>query len=74
VKRSKSLARLRTVSLEAQEQRCWNHRIVNALDQVPTTRQPQARLQLTQIPYAETAEDAERRKAGDPALVPDTGA
>jgi len=67
-------AGLRTVSPEAQEQRCWNHRILNALDQVPTTRQAQARLQLTQIPYAETAEEAERLKAKYPALVPDTGA
>jgi len=67
-------AGLRTVSPEAQEQRCWNHRILNALDQVPTTRQAQARLQLTQIPYAETAEEAERLKAEYPALVPDTGA
>ena len=57
-------AGLRNVYPEAQEQRCWNHRIVNALDKVPKTRQAQARLQLTQIPYAETAEEAERLKAG----------
>lgn len=56
-------AGLRNVYPEAQEQRCWNHRIINALDKVPTTRQAQARLQLTQIPYAETAEAAERLKA-----------
>jgi transposase-like protein len=55
-------AGLRNVYPEAQEQRCWNHRIINALDKVPTTRQAQARLQLTQIPYAETAEAAERLK------------
>ena len=56
-------AGLRNIYPEAQEQRCWNHRIINALDKVPTTRQAQARLQLTQIPYAETAEAAERLKA-----------
>jgi transposase-like protein len=57
-------AGLRTVYPDAQEQRCWNHRIVNALDKVPKTRQAQARLQLTQIPYADTAQEAERLKAG----------
>ncbi|MCI0408884.1 MAG: IS256 family transposase [Acidobacteria bacterium] len=56
-------AGLRNVYPEAQEQRCWNHRILNALDKVPKTRQAQARLQLTQIPYAETQEKAERLKA-----------
>jgi len=57
-------AGLRNVYPDAQEQRCWNHRIVNALDKVPKSRQAQARLQLTQIPYAETVADAERLKAG----------
>jgi len=57
-------AGLRNVYPEAGEQRCWNHRIVNALDKVPKSRQAQARLQLTQIPYAETVADAERLKAG----------
>ena len=57
-------AGLRNVDPEAQEQRCWNHRIVNALDTGPTRRQAEARLQLTQIPYAETAAEAERLKAG----------
>lgn len=56
-------AGLRNVYPTAKEQRCWNHRIVNALDKVPKKLQAQARLQLTQIPYAETAEDAERLKA-----------
>jgi len=57
-------AGLRTVYPEAQEQRCWNHRIVNALDKVPKRLQATARLQLTQIPYAATQQDAERLKAG----------
>ena len=57
-------AGLRNVYPDAKEQRCWNHRIVNALDKVPKRHQAHARLQLTQIPYADTAEAAERLKAG----------
>jgi transposase-like protein len=53
---------LANVFPEAQEQRCWNHRIVNVLDQVPKKQQPQARQLLTKIPYAETQEQAEQRK------------
>jgi len=56
-------AGLRNVYPEAKEQRCWNHRIINALDKVPKKRQAQARLYLTQIPYAQTQQDAERLKA-----------
>jgi len=66
-------AGLRNVYPDAQEQRCWNHRIVNALDKVPKTRQAPARLLLTQIPYAATQQDAKRLKAGDPALVSAAG-
>jgi transposase-like protein len=57
-------AGLRNVFPEAQEQRCWNHKILNALDKVPKTRQAEARLLLTQIPYAPTQQTAEQRKAG----------
>lgn len=46
----------------AAEQRCWNHRILNVLDKLPKTVQTQAKLLLTQIPYAETREEAERLK------------
>lgn len=56
-------AGLRNVYPEAKEQRCWNHRICNALDKVPKTRQAQARLLLTKIPYAPTQQEAERLKA-----------
>ena len=38
-------AGLRNVYPTAKEQRCWNHRIVNALDKVPKTRQAHAQLQ-----------------------------
>jgi len=57
-------AGLRNVYPEAQEQRCWNHRLLNALDKVPKRLQAHARRLLTQIPYADTAQDAERLKAG----------
>ena len=47
---------------EAKEQRCWNHRIMNILDQVPKKQQAQARQLVTKIPYAETREQAEKLK------------
>jgi hypothetical protein len=47
---------------EAQEQRCWNHKIVNVLDQLPRKLQAMAREQLCAIPYAETRAEAERRR------------
>jgi putative transposase len=56
-------AGLRNVFPEAKEQRCWNHRIVNLIDKVPKKHQAQARLQLRQMPYAETLQEAERLKA-----------
>jgi transposase-like protein len=53
---------LANVFPEAKEQRCWNHRIMNILDQVPKKQQPQARQLVTKIPYAETREQAEKLK------------
>ena len=47
---------------EAEEQRCWNHRIVNILAKVPKREQPPALLILRQIPYAESRQEAERLK------------
>jgi transposase-like protein len=49
---------------EAEEQRCWNHRIVNVLDRVPKKAQDVARALLTKIPYAETRQGADNLKAG----------
>ena len=46
----------------AAEQRCWNHRLVNVLDKLPKKAPAQAKLLLTRIPYAETREEAARRK------------
>jgi len=45
---------------EAAEQRCWNHKIMNVLDQLPLKLQAMAREQLCAIPYAETRAAAER--------------
>lgn len=53
---------LANVYADAQEQRCWNHRIVNVLDQVPQKDEATAKEMLTAIPYADTKEEAERKK------------
>jgi len=47
----------------AKEQRCWNHRIVNAVDKVPKKHQAQALVYLRPIPYAESAAEAARLKS-----------
>jgi putative transposase len=53
---------LANVFPEAKEQRCWNHRIMNIMDQVPKKQQPEARQLVTKIPYAGTREQAEKLK------------
>jgi transposase-like protein len=47
---------------EAAEQRCWNHKIVNVLTQLPKNIQIAAREELAAIPYAPTRAEAERRR------------
>ena len=54
---------LRQVYPQAEEQRCWNHRIVNVLDRIGRREQPSARELLRDVAYAETLEQAERAKA-----------
>lgn len=54
---------LRNVYPEAEEQRCWNHRVLNVLDRIPKKHQAQATLLLRAIPYAETVAEAERLKS-----------
>ncbi|MBI2555190.1 MAG: IS256 family transposase [Candidatus Rokubacteria bacterium] len=44
------------------EQQCWNHKLLNVLDQLPRRIQPQARALLSQLPYAETRAEGERLK------------
>jgi putative transposase len=56
-------AAIRNVYPEAQEQRCWNHRILNVLDRVPKKYQLQAKPLLTAIPYAESLKECEKSKA-----------
>jgi len=48
---------------ETKQQRCWNHKEVNVLDQVPRAKQAEAKLLLTDIPYAATQAQAEKAKA-----------
>jgi len=55
-------AGLRQVYPEAQEQRCWNHRILNLLDRIGKRDQPAATALLRNIVYADTLEKAERQK------------
>jgi putative transposase len=44
----------------AAEQRCWNHRITNVLDAIPTKHQAQARTLLCAMPYAESQAACEK--------------
>ena len=53
---------LRNVYPQAEEQRCWNHRIVNLLAKLPKRVHKPALLILRQIPYAQTREEAQRLK------------
>jgi transposase-like protein len=48
---------------EVSEQRCWKHKIVNVLDQLPKKLQAEGRQLLTRIPYAPTRDEAEKAKA-----------
>lgn len=49
---------------DAQEQRCWNHRLMNVLDRVPKKSQNAARELLKKIPLAETRLGADSLKLG----------
>lgn len=55
-------AALREVYPTAQEQRCWNHKIVNVLDKLPVKVQSAACEWLKSMMYAETQADCERRR------------
>lgn len=47
---------------QTREQRCWNHKLVNVLDQLPKKVQAMAREMLCAIPYAETRAEAVKRR------------
>lgn len=51
-----------TVWPQTREQRCWNHKIVNVLDQLPKQVQAMAREMLCAIPYAPTRAEAVKRR------------
>lgn len=45
-----------------EEQRCWNHKITNVLDDLPKRVQQKAAEWLKAMPYAETKAECERRR------------
>jgi transposase-like protein len=45
-----------------EEQRCWNHKITNVLDDLPKRVQPKAAEWLKAMPYATTKAECERRR------------
>ena len=47
---------------ESEEQRCWNHKILNVLDRLPRKLQGQAKELLCGIPYAESRQQCEQLK------------
>lgn len=54
---------LRNVYPQAEEQRCWNHRIVNVHDKLPKKHQAAALEMLKKIPSTNTVNEAEKAKA-----------
>lgn len=52
-------AALSEVHPEGEEQRCWNHKIVNVLDRFPKRVRAEAKELLHALPYAETQEKCE---------------
>jgi hypothetical protein len=55
-------AALAEVCPQAEELRCWNHRIMNVIDQLPKKRWAAARELLRQIAYAETRRECKQRR------------
>lgn len=47
---------------KGEELRCWNHKLVNVIDQLPKKVWPEAKQLLRQIPYADTEAECERRR------------
>jgi len=56
-------AALPEVYPEAREQRCWNHKVVNVLDRIPTKKQIEAKMMVAAIPYCATREEAQKGKS-----------
>lgn len=53
---------LRNVWPEADEQRCWNHKVTNVLDQLPRAQRAVAKEMLGKIVNAKSRAEAERRR------------
>ena len=53
---------LRNVFPEADEQRCWNHKVMNVVARLPKRAHAQAKPLLCSIPYGTTREEAEERR------------
>ena len=53
---------LRNVWPEADEQRCWNHKVLNVLEQLPRRQHVVAKSMLRAIAYAPTRAEAERKR------------
>lgn len=53
---------LRNVFPKADEQRCWNHKVMNVLDRLPKRAHVQAKPLLCSIPYGDTRAEAEDRR------------
>ena len=47
---------------DAEEQRCWNHKVMNVLDKLPKKAQPQAKQRLQGIAYAESLMEAKDKR------------
>lgn len=45
---------------ESEEQRCWNHRLMNVIDQLPRKVWPETKTLLRRIPYAQSLRECER--------------
>jgi len=57
---------------QAEEQRCWNHRILNVLDKLPKKAQARAKIMLRALAYAETRAGGRAAQADLPWLVPNS--
>ena len=55
-------AALGEISPAGDEQRCWNHKIVNVLDALPKKEQPEATQQLRAMMYAPSRSACERKR------------
>lgn len=55
-------AALSGVFPKTREQRCWNHKVVNVLDQVPKIKQAEAKAMVAALPYCPTRKEAEEGK------------